>query len=188
VARVRPALVRRYAEALFDVLESAEERERALRLMKRVEAAWAAERGVRVVLGAPSMPVERRIELVRALAGEDLGPALTNLAAMVLERRREGVFALFGRALEDVMDERKGLVRVTVTTAAPLDGRARERVHALAERLAGGPTEVEEVVDEGVIGGLQLRVGDRLIDASLRGYLDQIVEQVVAAPISARPE
>ncbi len=186
MGKVRPALARRYAEALYDVLGTDEERDRALRLAQRVAEAWAADRDVRVVLGAPSMPVERRMELLATLAGEELGHPLDYLAKMILERRREAVFGLLARALEEVIDERKGLARVTVTTAAPMDDETRARVTAIAVRLAGGPAKVEEVVDAGVIGGLQMRVGDRLIDASLKGYLERIVEQVAAAPMSAR--
>ena len=185
MGKVRPALARRYAEALYDVLGTDEERDRALRLMQRVAEAWAADRDVRVVLGAPSMPIERRMEMLETLAGEALGHPLDYLATMILQRRREAVFGLLAGALEDVIDERKGLARVTVTTAAPMDDETRARVTAVAERLAGGPAKIEEVVDASVIGGLQLRVGDRLIDASLKGYLERIVEQVAAAPMTA---
>lgn len=187
MGKVRPALARRYAEALYEVLETAEERERALRLARRLAEAWRAEPDVRVVLAAPSMPVAQRMGLIESLAGEALGHPMDYLAAMILERRRQDVLPLLPAALEEIMDEREGRTRVTVTTTAALDDDARARVARIAERVAGGPVKLEERVEAGIIGGLRMRVGDRLIDASLRGYLEQIVEQVASAPMTASP-
>ena len=68
----------------------------------------------------------------------------------------------------------KGIVEAIVTSAAPLEEAERA---ALAERLAaltGQRVEIEERVDPALLGGLQVRIGDRLIDGSVRGRLERL--------------
>lgn len=183
----RPALARRYAEALFDQLASAEERQSALVALTRLGELWAGERDVRRLLTAPSLVLDERVEALAKLLGEQPPGPVLDLVRMVLERRRQGLIPLLPQAFRDTMDGREGVLRGTVTSAAPLSAEQRAGVQALAERLVGGPVRVDEQIDEALIGGLRLRLGDRLADASLRTQLERLVQAVVVAPLPRGP-
>jgi F-type H+-transporting ATPase subunit delta len=187
VAGARPALARRYAEALYDALESDEARAGALVVFRRLAELWRREREVRVFLAAPYIAAEKRVQSLGRILGAPLEHPLDFVLAMLLERRRQDLLALMPRAFEDVLDQRQGVTRVVVTTALALDAPARDRVEAVARRVAGGPVRLEEQTDPSLLGGLRLRIGDRLLDLSLSAQLARMVQWVAAAPLTPAP-
>ncbi len=71
-----------------------------------------------------------------------------------------------------------------MTSAAPLTKDETEALQKRIAEIAGGKTELEIKIDESLIGGLTVRIGDNLIDASVRGRLERLRSQLVAG---ARP-
>ena len=187
MAAARPALARRYAEALFDVLGGDVERREALALLRRLAQLWREERELRVLLAAPHISPERRVEAISRLLEVSVGHPLDFFLAMLFERRRHDLLPLLPEAFEAVMDERAGVARVIVTTATPLDRSSRARLARLGERLAGQPVRLEERVRPEVLGGLSLRLGDRLLDFTLRTLLSRMVERVASASLLPAP-
>lgn len=178
------ALARRYAEALYDVLDSEAERHDALALLRHLAELWRREHDSRKLLAAPHIEPERRVEAAGRLLGMPVGHPVDFFLAMIFERRRHDLLPLLPQAFEAVMDERAGVARVIVTTATPLDDAARSRLLRIGERLAGRQVRLEERVRPEVLGGVRLRVGDRLLDFTLRTLLSGMVEQVASAPLT----
>lgn len=185
MAAVRSGLARRYAEALFDVLGGDAERRKALEILRRLSQLWRQERDLRKLMAAPHVRPERRVEAAARLLGAPLGHPLDFFLTMVLERRRYGLLALLPEAFEAVMDERAGVARIVVSTAAPLDDELRARLTSIGERLTGRRVRLDERVGPEVLGGISLRVGDRVIDFTLRTLLSAMTEQLASAPLSA---
>ncbi len=178
-----PALARRYAEALYDVLEP-DQREGALEVLRRVAKAWRASRELRRFLAAPMVPVEVRVAAVGEAIGQVIGHPLDMLLAMVLDRGRLELLALLADAFEAVIDENEGRQRVVVRAAVAPDESELQRLRKLAERLAGGPVKLQLKLDPSVLGGVRLECGNRVIDATLRGFLRQLAARVAQAPLS----
>lgn len=187
MASVRPALARRYAEALYDSLDSDEARQQTLDLLRRIAGLWHAERDLRVFMAAPYLKAGHRVEALGKILGVPLAHPLDYVLEMLLERRRQDMLGMLPEAFEEVFDERQGMRRAIVTSPLALDDDTRARVKALAERIAGGPVRLEEQVDASMLGGLRLRVGDQLLDLSLRSQLARLVERLAATPLPAPP-
>ena len=80
-------------------------------------------------------------------------------------------------------NERKGITHATATSASPL---TKDEVAALARRLeeyTGGRVELDVQVDPSLLGGLVVRVGDRLIDGSVRSRLERLRNQLVSGAL-----
>ena len=77
-----------------------------------------------------------------------------------------------------MLDEANGLSRGMVTTAIPLDEAHMDAVKSKLESQTGRKLALEYVVDPAIIGGIVLRVGDMVYDASLRAQLDNLRESV----------
>ena len=182
VAGASPALAKRYAEALYDVLEEGQQEE-ALEVLRAVAAAWRQSRELRRFVAAPMVPVEVRVAALAEAIGRGIGHPLDMLLAMVLERRRLELLELLADSFEAVMEEHQGRRRVIVYTAVELSEAELERVRELAERVAGGAVKLEVRIDPEVIGGVRLQCGDTVIDATLRGYLTQLAHQLAATPV-----
>ncbi len=78
---------------------------------------------------------------------------------------------------------RQGITLATATSAAPLSPDEIRAITARLEQLSGGRVELDVQVDPSLLGGLIVRVGDRLIDGSVRGRLERLRNQLVSGAL-----
>ena len=93
--------------------------------------------------------------------------------------RRALVPAIAGE-YERLLNRQRGVAVALVTSAAPLSPQETEAIAARAASLAGATISLQTAVDPALIGGVTVRIGDRLIDASVRGRLERLRERIVA--------
>jgi len=164
---------RRYAEAIFELGEESG----GLQQWKDdldVLANVAGDGGALGVLENIRTPMEDRVALLdRALEG--MSPLARNLAKMLVQRGRFSLVPQIARAFEEMLDERNNVVRAEVVTAVPLsEDESRAVVERLRALTGASDVRVQPRVDPAIIGGLVVRVGDRLIDGSVRSRLIQL--------------
>jgi F-type H+-transporting ATPase subunit delta len=133
---------------------------------------------LRIALTDPSLPVERRLAVVEELAGGKALAASTALLSLVVAAGRAGDLpAIVDRFVELAVAERKREV-AEVRSALPLDAEQQTRLAAALSRATGKDVEVKLIVDPTVLGGVVARVGDVVIDGSVRHRLEQLKEQL----------
>jgi F-type H+-transporting ATPase subunit delta len=168
---------KRYARAVFELArEEGQLEEWAQRLAAVRDVLTRPE--ARMVLANPSIAVQRRQEAAAALLERRVGPEGLNLARLVVGANRlddlDGIIEEYGR----LVDDEAGRVRATATTAVPLGRADADRlVSSLSQRL-GREVRLDARVDPAIIGGLVLRIGDRVIDASVATRLQQLRRQL----------
>jgi len=79
-----------------------------------------------------------------------------------------------------LLNNRRGIVSALVTSAMPLTKDEDAAIRARVAQLTGATVDVQTAVDPALIGGLTVKIGDRLIDASVRGRLERLREQLLA--------
>jgi F-type H+-transporting ATPase subunit delta len=179
MARIRTTTARRYAEAGYQLAErdgTVEE------WMAQLELAGTIARDPAVVrrLEDPAVPFDvRRAALLDAMGG-DLLPPVGNLLALLLRRRRIEQLTRIGREFRRIYNQRHDITAATVVSAAELESDEVDALRQRVERLAGGSVELELQVDPSLLGGVQLRLGDRLIDGSVRGRLERLRHDLTA--------
>jgi F-type H+-transporting ATPase subunit delta len=80
-------------------------------------------------------------------------------------------------------DERNGLIHATATSAAPLGAEEVRAIAARLEQLTGARVALETNVDPDILGGVVVRIGDRLIDGSVRGRLERLRNQLASGAL-----
>jgi F-type H+-transporting ATPase subunit delta len=103
--------------------------------------------------------------------------------------RQKGRFALgpsIGSYYRELRDEERGIVRAEVRTAVELDDARREAIVQRLREWTGKSVEIEAAVDEELIGGVVVRIGDRLIDGSTRGRLRGLRDQLIQGAAEGR--
>jgi F-type H+-transporting ATPase subunit delta len=196
------AVARRYAQALFQAAQGAKATAEVGRDLKTAVAAiWDDDR-LRVFMTGDRVAAEAKKRLVAGLAaagvadpakGSPGGPSqgearglhllVRNFLWLAVDKRREAYVPDVARAYQALADRAEGLVDVEVRTAVELgeDGR-RKLGLALAGKL-GRRVRANFVVDPSLIGGLQVKVDDRLFDASLRRRLERLGEHLAKARV-----
>jgi F-type H+-transporting ATPase subunit delta len=173
-------VARRYARALLDALPE-DRAEAGLGQLLELRGLMSREPGARKLLLNPAVPAADRTAFIGRLAGAlGLDEPVRRVFAMLVERRRLGILPDMAENFQSLLDERTGTVRVRVTTALPLDA---DRERELRERLgrSTGKTIVMEVFDDpSLVGGIVIRLGGTVMDASLRQRLRSVETQLLA--------
>lgn len=165
----------RYAKALFELGVESGQLAMLTDQLRTVALTYADSPELRRVLEDPRVAEDQILNLVDALARRLALATIAKNSLMVLVRRRRI------RALPDIVsrlvsltDERTGLLRATVTSASPLAEPQAKQLTEELERLTGKRVLLERNCDPSLLGGLVTRIGDHVVDASLRGRFAEI--------------
>jgi F-type H+-transporting ATPase subunit delta len=179
MSRADTAAAERYARAIFELgVESGN----ASDLVGKVEAFAAVYNGslqLRVVLENPRVEASERDAVLREVAQRlGFGPLGLNAVRYLARRRRLRALPEIAERLRHLIDQKAGLVRATVTAAAPLPESFYEKLSRELEALTGQRVSLERREDPSLIAGVVTRIGDKTIDGSLRGRLEQLGRQL----------
>ena len=169
-----------YAEALFDVAKEKGKLDAIGEELDQFADAVSAERELQVFLFSPYFSSQEKIEgLHRAVTGAD--PELVNFLELLVEKHRmPEIFRIRGRFDQLWKQENKRL-DVTVTSAVELDAAVVDEVGAEVERQTGQKVELASRVDDGILGGIVLQVGNMVLDASIQSRLEKLRKSVAQA-------
>ncbi|HLA16350.1 MAG TPA: F0F1 ATP synthase subunit delta [Candidatus Limnocylindrales bacterium] len=177
---------RRYAEAVFE-LARRDSTEDAWAIALGASARALGSDEVLHIVENPAIPFEARRKAVAAAIGradeaatDPVSVQLANLADLLLQRRRIALLPVIAAEYERLFDRSRGIVAARVTSAARLDEADETALRRRVEGMTGATVRLASVVDPSLIGGLTLQVGDRLLDASVRGRLERLRFQLVA--------
>ena len=168
-----------YAEAL---LQAARERGRLAEVREElagfVDAVDSSEE-LRALLRNPQIDARvKRDALAEALAGGD--ELVRNLVLVATEKGRGGEIGEIQRELERLIAREERILELELTTAVELSDDEAQEVVRRIEGASGRRVEARRSVDPAIIGGLVIQAGSRRLDASVRGRLDQLRQQLTA--------
>jgi len=178
----RDTAARRYAEAAFEVALR-DGTVDAWRAELDAAAAIASDETVRRMLANPAVALETRTAIAEATFAVVVGRPVLNLIGLMLRRGRIEQLTRVAAEFRRLDNARQGITLATATSAAPL---TPDEIRALTQRMeqfTGGRVELDLQVDPSLLGGLVVRVGDRLIDGSVRGRLERLRNQLVSGAL-----
>jgi F-type H+-transporting ATPase subunit delta len=165
-------IARRYAEAYFALAQDAAD----IGGWRKQLAAMAETLGdsaISAALANPQTSLAERVRLGLQLL-DGASPEARNLARLLIERRRVGIAREVLSHYDALADKASGVVRVEVTTAVPADAALEKHIRESLSKQLGSEVQTTVRSDPSIIGGLVVRIGDRVIDDSLRTHLQQL--------------
>lgn len=176
---IRDIAAKRYAEAAY-LLAKEEGKEEAWASGLAAMAALFGDERAKALFENTRVPFSQKLQLVeRALAGAD--PLVLNMARLLLRRGRTSLGPQLAEAYQQLVDEARGIAHATATSAVPLSAEDRQAVERRLEQITGGGVILETEVDESILGGLIVRIGDRLIDGSTKSRLLALKRRLAGA-------
>ncbi len=169
---------RRYAEAAFE-LATRDETVDAWQHDLTVAAGLARDERVVRAVDSPAVAIASRRKAVEQLLGGHVSRQALNLALLLTGRGRFGILPAVSAEYDAMVRESRGIVAATVMTPAPLSAKDLAAIRTRVEQLAGAQVELETGTDPSLVGGLTIKIGDRLIDASVRGRLERLRGRLV---------
>ena len=163
---------RRYARAVFELAQQDGDIEKWGRRLAEIRELFG-DPEVAAVLSNPTIATEEREKLVSA-SPHLFDDEATNLARLLIESSRITEVEAVEQEYQGLVDEAAGRVRATATTAVELTTQDRKDITDELSRRLGKDVRLTTVVDPSILGGLKLRFGDRVIDASVATRLQQL--------------
>jgi F-type H+-transporting ATPase subunit delta len=173
-------VARVYSEALFDVAQERDALDEIHDQLGEVTDAIAGSQDLQVFFFSPYFSSsEKRDGIKKTISGAN--PELLNFLELLAEKHRMPALFRIRRRFDELWDEANQRLEVTLTSAIELDPSVVESVGAEIERKTGKTIELTSEVDDSIIGGIVLQVGNRVLDASIRHRLEKLRREVAQA-------
>jgi F-type H+-transporting ATPase subunit delta len=175
---LKGAIARRYATAIFDLALKQDTLDRTLDDVKEIARVFA-HRKLAYLLQEPKIPAKRKETAIRQSLASRVLPTSLNLALLVIQRHLiEGMGNIATELEQMVLDYRNEAV-AEVTTAVPIDNAQSALVKQALEHKTGKTIVMHTRVDPSIMGGVVARVGDEVIDGSVRFRLRALQQQLL---------
>ncbi len=173
-------IARVYADALFQVAKDRGKLDEIHEQLDQFADALAESRDLQVFFFSPYFSTdEKREGLRKALSGAE--PELVRFLELLIDKHRTPVIFRVRKRFDGLWAEENKVLEVRLTSAVDLDRDVVKRVGDEIERQTGRKIDLDAGVDEEILGGLVLRVGNMVLDASLRNKLEKLRKEVAQA-------
>ena len=171
-------IARRYAQALNEQAAQAGVLEQVDADIDLISGALADSRELRAFFGSPIISREKKGQVVRALFEEHIQKVSMTFVALLVDKRREGIFPTVVSTYRELRDEQLGMTAVSVRTAYELSAEDRATLEGELRSLTGKQVRLETKVDSSILGGIVIRVGDMVYDGSITNQLATLRERL----------
>lgn len=175
---------RRYAEAVFEIAQRDDTVEEWLRQLETAASAVSDDHVVRQ-LEDPSVPFEERHEVFRAVFKGQMLQPLDNLLGIMIRRRTLQLVPRIASEYRRLYNRQVGIVEATATSAARLEPGEITALRQRLETMTNKKIELSVAVDPALLGGIQVRMGDLLLDGSVRGRLERLRERIASGTFTS---
>jgi ATP synthase F1 delta subunit len=169
-----------YARSLFEVAKEQDKLDDVREQLAQFADALAENRDLQVYFFSPYFSTEEKKEGLK-MAVEGADEIVLNFLELLVEKHRMPLIFRVRRAFDDLWEEEHKLLNVEVTSAVELDPGVVEQIGRRVGEQTDRNVELSSKVDPDILGGIVLRVGNSILDASIRNRLEQLRRQVAKA-------
>ncbi len=184
---LKGAVARRYAAAIFDIARKQNTLDRTLEDVQQI-AKLFSNRKISFLMREPKVPAQRKEKALReAIQGKAL-PTSLNLALLIVQRDLVEYTPNIAAALEQLIRDYRNEAVAEVTTATQIDPTQSRTIQQALEERTGKTIIVNPHVDPAILGGVIARVGDQVIDGSIRYRLSVLEQQLLTSVASSHTD
>lgn len=171
-------VAKRYARALFEVAENRQIIDVVGQELAEIRNTVESSVELQQFLTHPQVSAEEKKSVLEKLFGEKFKQETMHFLSLLVDRRRESVLQDVTEEYIRLANEARGVADATVTSAKPLSDQEKQRLAEKFGQLLNKTLRLENTVDPAIIGGLVIRIGDRLYDGSVAGKLAQFQQSL----------
>lgn len=175
---LKGAIARRYATAVFELARKQHTLDRTLDDVKEI-ARLFAQRKLAYLLREPKIPAQRKEQALREALTTRVLPTSLNLALLIVQRQLVDLTKQIADELEQLLLDYRNQAVAHVTTASQIDAAQQDLVKQALERETGKTILMQTRVDPSILGGVVARVGDQVIDGSVRYRLKALQDDLL---------
>ena len=180
-----PTNARRYAQAALELALEHNELEAWRADFTLLVELWS-DPDLRAYLEDVRISKQQRLDRARQTLGTRLHARPLNMLLLLISRGRTGLVPYIARQFADLERQREQTIVATVTAATELTEAQKQALTERLSRDSGKEVQLQVQIDPRILGGLIIKVGDQLLDLSVRGKLARLREQVVGRMATSR--
>lgn len=177
------ALASRYAVALFSVTEKRGETVRALEDMKGLAQVLAPNSPVERYLMGPQLRLQDKRDALKSSLEGRVTPIVVVFVDLLLRKKRLRDFETIVSEFEGLVEKAQGIQRAQVVSAVPLTADETAKLLAVLENYTKKKVKLTADVEAELLGGALVRIGDRVVDRSVRTLLEAIEHQLLSVSV-----
>lgn len=181
-------IARNYAETLLDLARrngGESTVDEFADAMDDVAELLQSEPSVARFLATPRVDAESKKRAIRSAFGGRVPELLLHFLLVVIEKRRQGLLRQIADEYRALVDEARGRVRAEITLAEPADEALQREIVAALEAKLGKTVVPRFTVEPGLLGGVLVRVGDQILDGTLRHRVQDLRRRLLASHLPA---
>ncbi len=160
-----------YAEAVLDLAAKNAEEDKVLSELQLINVVFASDKDMHVVINHPAIRANQKKEVLKTVFGGKISVLTDNLINLLADKRRLDLLPFIESGYRELLNQRKNIVSALLTCSEPMADNNIANIKAQLTEHLGKRLELEVKVDPTLIGGVVLRLGDQVIDGSLKGRL-----------------
>lgn len=164
----------RYAKSLIDLAQEQNVVDTVYQDMLFFKKTAEENRGLMLALKSPVVRHDKKLAILEGVFKTRVSSTSYTIFTIITKKNREAIMFSIAEEFVKLYDEKKGIVKAIITSSMPLTAPLRNEFMSIVAEATGKTVELEERVDEKLIGGYVLRVGDRQIDSSIRTRLNDL--------------
>ena len=164
----------RYAKSLIDLAQERNVVETVYNDMVFFKNTADENRGLMLALKSPVVRHDKKLGILKGVFESKISNTSYEIFNIITKKNREAIMFAIAEEYIKLYDVKKGIVKAQVTSAVSLTEELRKKFSSIVADATKKTVELEERVDERLIGGYILKVGDRQVDASIRKSLNDL--------------
>ncbi|ACB86394.1 ATP synthase F1 subunit delta [Natranaerobius thermophilus] len=175
---------KRYAEALFQLAKEREKINEITQSFNQLIERLRSNEEVFKLLSYPVVDIAEKKQVADELTA-DLEQEIRDYLKVLIDNKRTDELAEIHDTFLDLVRTEENRTLCEVKTPIPLDEDELKKIQDLLAQMSEGEVEIETTTDESIIGGIVVRIGDRVFDYSLKGQLNSLREQLKKTTITS---
>jgi F-type H+-transporting ATPase subunit delta len=171
-------VAKRYAKALFEVAKEQALISQVEEELKSVASAIKGNADLQKFLNHPSIDPSVKKDLLKQVFEGKVSEPVWNTLRVLIDKGREGIVSALVNDYVLIANEAQGLANATVYSAFALNENQVAEIASHFKKITGKTLRIETAVDPKLLGGIQVRIGDRLYDGSISGKLDRLAKSL----------
>lgn len=167
-----------YSEALFEVALEENKVDLFLEELQFIIDTFKMYPEFYDLFKSPLLKVDEKKKVVSEVFGEKLSQEMNNFLKIILDKRRAYYIEQIKLEYEKMVNKHKGIIKAVAVTAIPLSDEEKNSLEEKLSKLTGKSIKLTNEIDKSLLGGVLVKLGDKVIDGTVKSRLEELKESL----------
>ncbi|HFS68068.1 MAG TPA: ATP synthase F1 subunit delta [Flavobacteriia bacterium] len=164
----------RYAKAALSLAKQQNKQEKINQDMQLIDQTISDSKELQSFLNDPTFKAEEKLKTINAVFGDKIDAVTKGIIKLLIQNKRLNLLPFVAKQYQNLYKKSQNVASAVVTSAVPLTNTLKDKILQKIKKETNKDVSLENVIDDTIIGGFVLQIGDKQIDASVSGKLNNL--------------